>query len=122
MRKFTAVFLILSIAIFGMRIGISMNLLDFSEILRMDFLNVDSVRSGFSTDFSRFFVFYLNKDVSLGIFNAEIGGFFGTREGNLSFGVDTFVNLIEHNLIIFGLSASFGRSFLSVGPILEIDI
>lgn len=121
-KKFIIGILVLSALLFGMRIGVSMNLVGFSETLRVDFLSMNDMRSGFSTDFSKFFVFYLNRDVSLGTFSAEIGGFLGTSEGELTFGMDTFVNFIKHGAVIFGLSASFGKSFLSVGPILEIDI
>ena len=121
-KSLVAAFLMLSLTIFAMKIGILLNVVGFSKSLRMDFLNEDEVNTGFLTDFSEFFVFYLNKGIRVGNLDTELGIFLGTHDGKLSLGVDTFVDLIKHDLIIFGLSGFFGKSFLSVGPMIEIDI
>ncbi len=121
-RAVLMVLLTVSIASFGMKLGVSLNLIGFSEIFRLDFLNQAGFSSGFLTDFSKSFVIYLNKEVDFLDIDTELGGFFGASNGEFSVGLDVFFTLYKRGFVLFGISSTLGIHFLSIGPTLEIDI
>ncbi len=121
-KTILVVLLVLSIASFGIKIGVSLNLMGFSELFRMDFLNQAGFSSGFLTDFSKSFVIYLNKDTDFLDVDTELGGFFGASNGEFSVGLDVFFTLYKRGFVLFGISSTLGIHFLSIGPTLEIDI
>ena len=121
-RVLLLILLIISVAVFGIKAGLSLNFVGFSGVFRMDFLNMNGFNSGFLTDFSEIFAIYLNKEMDFWNVDANVGGFFGASGGNFSFGLNIVLVFYKRGSLLFGISSAVGIQFLSIGPAIQIDI